>query len=136
MTNEFRWHARLQQNYNIGAAASRGKPGRRFSTLVRGQGGGRAGDCHGFCGCCHPLKVWPATVFVSHFIAAFQAMLKQKFGGFCIPALPVIYTPPCYSVCNVESFRKDNSLPGEEKPNCSISFLPQKQVISQASSNP
>lgn len=49
--------------------------------------------------------------FVSHFIAAFQAMLKQKFVFFCIPpTLPVIYTPPCYSLRNAEFFRKDNSL--------------------------
>lgn len=64
-------------------------------------------------------------------------MLKQKFVFFRLPpTLPVIYTPPCYSLRNAEFFRKDNSLPGEEKPNCSIPFLPQNQVISQGSSTP
>lgn len=99
-----------------------GKPGKPFPALVWGQEGGRAGACLGFGRCCHPLQVWLATVFVSHFTAAFQAMPKQKFGFFCMPAtLPVIYTPPCYLLCNVEFFRKDHSHPGEEKLICSIS---------------
>lgn len=122
MTNEFRWHARLQQNYNTGAAASRGS---QASRSLHWYGGNREGELElalASGGVCHPLQVWLATVFVSHFTAAFQAMPKQKFGFFCMPAtLPVIYTPPCYLLRNVEFFRKDNSHPGEEKLICSIS---------------
>lgn len=125
MTNEFRWHARLQQNYN-GRAAATG--GRQESTSLHWH---RAGRRHCWI---LPRFVWvlPSSQGVaSHslcfsFRSCFQAMLKQKSGCFCTPPiLPLRYAPPCCSLCSAGLLREDNSFPGEEKPNGSIAFLPQ-----------
>lgn len=106
----------------IRSCSEPGKPGKPFPALVRGSVAGELGLALASLAAAVLSTCEQAALFVSHFTAAFQATAKRKSGCFCTPAtLPVIYTPPCCSLCNVGFFRKHNSHPGEEKPICSIS---------------
>ena len=137
MTNEFRWLARLQQNDNMelqragGSQASRSPHrdgGREEGELERAMASVAAAVL-ARCG-------QPQSLFLTSSLLSRLCRSKNLAASASHATLPVIYTPPCYSLCSDWFFRKDNSHPGEEKPNCSISFLPQKRVISQASSTP
>lgn len=116
MTNEFRWHAGLQQNDNGRAAATGEGWGQHIPALAQEEA-------------LLELAMAPVGAAVLSRCGQPQPFFLMLLPGYAEAKIWLLLHPTqppsstCSSLCSAGLFREDTSPPGEEKPNGSIAFL-------------